>query len=879
MDMRSRIYTCVVLLFSLILPQLALAQIAKPGTPLSVDNEVIDTVPVVSLSPDLLDRARMKTDAVDGLKPFLFAWPADTLIDVLSVAKRTLLPDGSQIYRIEIESRGAYSLNIIFSRFKLPQGVKMFLYSPDLKTVRGAYTSLNNKLSGKLATTPVPGDRIVVELDIPPGDIEFDPILTIGRISHDFADPFGFKTGFGRSGDCNVDINCEEGDDWQIEKSSVVKIIIGGYHLGTGALINNTANDGRAMVLTANHVIHNQSEAESTIYYFNYESPECDGSNGRIDQSVSGSNMLATTNKVDFALLELSLMPPLDYNTYYAGWNRTVSSTNNNVTCIHHPSGDVKKISKCLGVIVTGNFGSGFDDNTHWHIPEWNLGTTEGGSSGSPLFDKDHKIIGDLTGGDADCNYNFNDYFQKLFVCWDRYPEIDEQLKYWLDPLDNGAIVWNGYDPSSAGLPVANFIYSAKVPKVGKEIRFDDDSEGQPASWDWSFENGNPSSSTLENPIVRFEGSGQHKVKLVVSNSYGKDSMQQTVRIIDFTGFKADQNRIVASASIHYTDLSSGEPLSYQWVFEGGDPADWNGANPSGVRYEIPGTYDVKLTIEYPDFIDTLFYRDFIKVEAESLFFSGESLNSFGENEDLDVFEIDGMGWIAGNNNIGIDAFSNAFMVDSDTLRMATGLRFPIGMLPDFVEGTYLTAAIWDDEFNEIVRDSVELSRLVFPDYQTVWFRHPVGIDSLIHAGFIVPENSSGVFCSKIASPRSALEEGSAYARRNGEWLGLNEATGVNSDLGISLETELIFPDFKSQIKLTPVITQDKIYLDLSNLVFEKFDVQLYDILGKHIISDYALSDKHLELEFLAPVSGLYLLVLELDNYSFTKKLLLLKNR
>ncbi len=877
--MRSRIFTCLGLFFLLLLPQLVIAQISRPGAPLSVHHKSIIPAPVVSLSHNLLEKAKFKAEGLNGLKPALFAWPIDTLIDVFDAVNQTILPDGSEIYRVEIESRGAYSLNIIFSKFNLPDGVSVFIYSPDLETVRGAYTSLNNKKSGKLATTPVPGDRIIVELDIPAGIIGFDPDLTIGRISHDFSDPFGFKTGFGTSGDCNVDINCPEGDDWQVEKRSVVKIIRGGFWLGSGALINNTSNDGRAMIYTANHVIANQGQAESTVYYFNYESPECDGPNGRLDQSVSGSDMLATTSRLDFALLELSKIPPLDYEVYYAGWNRAVGASNNNVTCIHHPSGDVKKISKCLGVIVTGNFGSGFDENTHWRIPEWNLGTTEGGSSGSPLFDQDHNIIGDLTGGDADCDYNFNDYFQKLFVCWDRYSDIGEQLKYWLDPIDNGAIVWNGFDPSTAGFPVANFKYSASSPKVGKEIRFDDDTEGQPASWEWSFENGSPSSSTLENPIVTFEQSGEYKVKLVVTNSFGKDSMQQTIDIIDFTGFKADQNRIVAGASIDYTDLSSGDPLSHQWVFEGGFPASWSDDNPSGIRYETPGTYDVSMIIEYPDFTDTVFYRDFIKVEPESLFFAGEGVTSFGKNEALGVIELEGMGWIAGNNTIGIDAFSNAFLISTDTVRMATGLRIPIGMMPDVVDGTYLSAVIWDDEFNEIVKDSVELSNDIFPDYQTVWFQHPVGIDSLIHAGFIVPEFPSGVFCSMIATPRTSSEVGAAFARHNGEWIGLNEAAGLISDLGVILETELLFPDFKSQIKLHPVITQDKIYIDLSNLVYEKFDVHLYDILGKQLISDYALFDNYLEMDFLAPVSGMYLLVLKLDNYSFTKKLILLKNQ
>lgn len=878
MAMRSRfIFFGLFILF--VSTQLAVAQVAKPGVPLSVGTDFKEPTPILTLSPDLINRAKMKAQQIDRLKPYMFAWPADTIIDVISTGRETVLSDGSRVYRLGIESPGAYSLNLTFSKFIVPNGVNVFLYSPDMEVVRGAYSSHNNKKSGLLATTPVPGDVLFVEVNIPYGLLDFEPVIVIGRIAHDFANPFGFKTGFGKSGDCNVDINCLEGDEWQIEKRSVVKIIIGGSTLGTGVLINNTANDGRAIVLTANHVIANQVQAESSVYYFNYESAECGGSNGRLDQSISSSDVLATTSRLDFALLELSYSPPMDYIPYYAGWNRAVSSSNNNVTCIHHPSGDVKKITKALGVIVTGDFGYRYDENTHWLVPEWNVGTTEGGSSGSPLFDKDHKIIGDLTGGDAGCDYNYNDYFQKFFVCWDRYDEIDKQLKHWIDPLDNGAMVWNGYDPATAGYPLANFDYGASVPKVGKKIRFDDRTVGQPSVWEWNFEGATPSTSNLENPIVIFNGSGEFKVKLVVGNNFGKDSLTQTISIIDYTGFKADQNRIVSGASIQYTNLCSGDPISQYWEFEGGDPMDWFGTTPGIVRYLTPGTYNVSLVVEYPGFTDTLFYRDYVKVEPESLFFTGDPLRNIGEDEGADVIDLGEPGWIPGNNNLGINAFANAFLIESDTLRMATGLRIPIGKLPEAVRGSFLTAVIWDDDFNEIIKDSVEIVDFPFPDFQTIWFRHPVGIDSLIHAGFIVPDIEGGIFCSKIATPRSILEGGSAMARVNEIWMSLEEAAGLVTDLGITVETEMIFPDFKSQIKLNPVITNDKIYLDLKNLVFEKFNVQIYDIRGRQIISDYALTEKQLELQFIAPVSGMYFLVLELDRLSFTKKIMLIRNQ
>ena len=60
---------------------------------------------------------------------------------------------------------------------------------------------------------------------------------------------------------------------------------------------------------------------------------------------MSGSELLATASNIDFALVELSVVPPQNYEPIYAGWDRSLPDLVKNVTCIHHPSGDVKKIS------------------------------------------------------------------------------------------------------------------------------------------------------------------------------------------------------------------------------------------------------------------------------------------------------------------------------------------------------------------------------------------------------------------------------------------------------------------------------------------------------------------------------------------------------
>jgi hypothetical protein len=136
---------------------------------------------------------------------------------------------------------------------------------------------------------------------------------------------------------------------------------------------------------------------------------------------------------------------------YYAGWN-TSATTPQSATGIHHPQGDVKKISVENDPLVTGTFN---DENTglhcnkdaHWIVRRWDEGTTEQGSSGSAVFDAGHMVTGTLSGGTASCSYPVNDYYSKFSEQWNRYPVANESLKSWLDPDGKGVTSLWGYDP------------------------------------------------------------------------------------------------------------------------------------------------------------------------------------------------------------------------------------------------------------------------------------------------------------------------------------------------------------------------------------------------------------------------------------------------
>jgi lysyl endopeptidase len=427
------------------------AQIQYQGEPVKLKYPGMKTIPVIELKVDKIkDALHSEKGKESRLKPDEFAYAIAAGYSYENYGVWDTLDNGIRLWRLGIFVQDAVSLNIIFTGYNLAKGVKVFIYDKSQKNILGALTYRNNKEGGILATSPVYGDFIYIEMQVPAFIINPGK-LTIGQIGAGYDDhriSSRLKDQwYGTSGSCNEDINCIENKEIQKMKYSVCRIVYAGKERCTGALINNVKSNGRPFVLTAQHCLSTQYLASTAIFYFDYESPYCDGPDGNVLKSISGGDLVATTdNRLDFSLVELSVTPPFSYKPYYAGWNNQNIPPANSYT-IHHPQGDVKKISFDDDEATTGNFGEGYDTDTHWLISDWESGTTEQGSSGCPLINQNGRIVGTLTGGDADCQLSVNDYFQKFCHTWDDYSEKEQQLKSWLDPQNSNVQYIDGFDP------------------------------------------------------------------------------------------------------------------------------------------------------------------------------------------------------------------------------------------------------------------------------------------------------------------------------------------------------------------------------------------------------------------------------------------------
>ena len=432
------------------------AQISHGGTPKSFDKLSLSAVEsVVTGTVDVeAFLAEDKIEEEEGL-PFRFGAPFDVNYNIYNSGTWDDLPDGGRIWRLRIESPGAYSINLIYEHFFMPPGGQMFVYSEDREMVLGAFTESNNKDHGQFSTAPVKGDVCIVEY-YEPAEVRNQGTVAIGRIVHAYKDIFNFggtkgADGFGSSGSCNNNVNCPEGAPWQDEKRGVCMVLLAnGTRWCSGSLINNVREDGTPYFLTANHCLGSES---TWIIMFKYESPSCSNINGPTNFTISGTTKKASYSTSDFGLLQLSSAPPESYEPYYNGWSN-INTASLSSTGIHHPAGDIKKISFDYDPATSADY-LATSGTTHWRIGVWDDGTTEGGSSGSPLFDQDHRIVGQLHGGYASCTSLTSDWYGKFSMSWNGGGSSSSRLKDWLDPDNTGTTTLDGWDPY-AGVSIAH---------------------------------------------------------------------------------------------------------------------------------------------------------------------------------------------------------------------------------------------------------------------------------------------------------------------------------------------------------------------------------------------------------------------------------------
>ena len=482
----------------------------------------------------------------------------------------TTKPNGDRVWQLHIGFEGAEALSFLFQTFKIYDDARFDVFGTDGKKVAETLTQADVMEHFQKNIPLCFGDEMTLQLTEPagtrPSEILLDQIMYGYRGT---GNPHKNEKDFNDSESCEINVNCTPvGDAWQDEKRGIARILVTDSGLQgwcTGSLVNNTAQNCKPYFLTAQHcgVTSSTSDFNQWIFYFGYEATGCtDPSNDntintsakRITGCVlvsrsAGVNGNSITSS-DFILVQLGTLAgeaaiitklkTAAINAYWNGWDAN-NVANTGGAGIHHPAGDIKKISTYSGSLVSTNYSAG-GSNTHWRVT-WTSnsnghGVTEGGSSGSPIFNNNggnSRIIGTLSGGSSYCSaLSSPDLYGKLSYHWtSNGTTSDRQLKPFLDPASTNVLVLNGSsNPCGASTPVApvaQFTGSPTTVNVGGVVTFTDQSSNTPVSWSWTitpatgWAYASGTNANSQNPQVTFNVQGQYTVSLTATNGAGSD--------------------------------------------------------------------------------------------------------------------------------------------------------------------------------------------------------------------------------------------------------------------------------------------------------------------------------------------------------------------
>jgi hypothetical protein len=364
-----------------------------------------------------------------------FAQVNDVDVDILRDSSTSIREEGT-LYSTQFVMENALSMAFYFSEFRLPEGCGLFLVT-GIDSV-GAFTHESRWSNGDFQTRHVQGGKVQIQMFCS-SEVEETPVVKVAKVATAYrvlknSDPCNIQAvctapantcnSRCRPTDRSCSIQCTRyggvstnaqwaSTDWDPQRRSTVAVMSRfGSRYCSGNIINNANRE--QLVLTAAHC----SVGSSDLLLFGFFDTSCTSTsnfNGDTSKSVGDLSILASNTRVDNTLLRVGARIPTNWNVYLAGYD-TTSTNPSAVICLSHPAGSNMKIAHSNSAISKRSyFGSGTQD--HWFVSEWTEATTEGGSSGSALFDRNTKrIIGQLHGGSAACPaFNGHDLYGGLF--------------------------------------------------------------------------------------------------------------------------------------------------------------------------------------------------------------------------------------------------------------------------------------------------------------------------------------------------------------------------------------------------------------------------------------------------------------------------------
>lgn len=369
-------------------------------------------------------------------------------VDSIPGARWQALPDGHAAHW-QVTSAGAQALRVALATSGLGAGAQVrFAGSGDPDLVHGPFDAESLKAAGNWSPV-LKGETATIEVFVPGG--RDAPGIAIEKVSHLFVNPADPKADIAAKAalSCAVNFICRAAVDPALADagSAVARMTFtsasGSSVSCTGTLLGSSDNSFQPYFFSAAHCLSTQAVANTVVTYWFYETVACNGTATRPSamQVSGGARVLYANVDSDVLFLRLNVRPPA--GATYAGWDAARLTTGTAVTGVHHPQGDVKKVS--LGSIA-GFARSVIVDGIATRV-QWNsaaTGFTEQGSSGSGIFSGNastgYRFRGGLQGGpSASCSSPPSE----LFDTYSRFDLAYPYIAQYLNPSGAPALAAN----------------------------------------------------------------------------------------------------------------------------------------------------------------------------------------------------------------------------------------------------------------------------------------------------------------------------------------------------------------------------------------------------------------------------------------------------
>ncbi len=429
---------------------------------------------------------------------------------------------------------------------------------------------------------------------------------------------------------------------------------------------------------------------------------------------------------------------------------------------------------------------------------------------------------------------------------------------------------------------------------LGTTITYSDMSDGFPTEWNWTFEGGTPATSTDPDPTVTYNTTGSYNTTLVVNNGV-TDSLTKEGYILVINEDDISEAPIsnfttplrlfpVGNSAICYTDLSTDNPTSWNWTFEGGTPENSTEQHPCGISYNTPGIFSVTLTTSNIMGSNTLTKAEYIIVSDFPMDEFCDTISNKVSGEYYTISHLSGNKWghIPGHNSDHVTAYADYFQ--NYTYSQISGLMVWVYTSVPSTDNRNVKFNVWADGDvpGEIIASKLIDMNTMSPGLpKFVIFDTPVEITDNFYAGFEVNYFEPDTFASYMVIDRTDSTLNTMFLQHNFTWKSAYDFYGISTSLGvdpIACLVEIDEVDVKNNILIYPNPSNGNVIVDFGDYSANINDISIFDISGRKLrIQPQELSLHEYQLDFNNYSTGIYFVNLVIDNKVITKKISIIK--